>query len=341
MNILVTGGAGFIGSNFIHYWANKYPSDSISVVDKLTYAGNLESLKDLENNPHYEFFKADITDYSSLENVILEKNIDTIVHFAAESHVDRSIDAPDDFVQTNIIGTFRILELVKKYPEIRLHHVSTDEVFGDLSLDNPQDKFSEQTAYDPSSPYSASKAAADHLVRAYIRTYGIKATISNCSNNFGPYCYPEKLIPLAITRALNNQEIPVYGSGLQVRDWIHTSDHCRGIELILKKGKLGETYLLGGNGERTNLYILERILEYLKKPKDLLVHVGDRKGHDLRYAIDYSKAKKELDFEPEKTIEEWLDLAIDWYIQNENWWKPLKASADKIAEKYLAVKLNK
>lgn len=341
MNILVTGGAGFIGSNFIHYWANKYPSDSISVVDKLTYAGNLESLKDLENNPHYEFFKADITDYSSLENVILEKNIDTIVHFAAESHVDRSIDAPDDFVQTNIIGTFRILELVKKYPEIRLHHVSTDEVFGDLSLDNPQDKFSEQTAYDPSSPYSASKAAADHLVRAYIRTYGIKATISNCSNNFGPYCYPEKLIPLAITRALNNQEIPVYGSGLQVRDWIHTSDHCRGIELILKKGKLGETYLLGGNGERTNLFILERILEKLNKPKSLLVHVGDRKGHDLRYAIDYSKAKSELGFEPEKSIEEWLDLTVDWYKNNENWWKPLKASADKIAEKYLAVKLNK
>lgn len=341
MNILVTGGAGFIGSNFVHYWANKYPSDSISVVDKLTYAGNLESLKDLENNPHYEFFKADITDYSSLENVILEKNIDTIVHFAAESHVDRSIDAPDDFVQTNIIGTFRILELVKKYPEIRLHHVSTDEVFGDLSLDNPQDKFSEQTAYDPSSPYSASKASADHLVRAYIRTYGIKATISNCSNNFGPYCYPEKLIPLAITRALNNQEIPVYGSGLQVRDWIHTSDHCRGIELILKKGKLGETYLLGGNGERTNLFILERILEKLNKPKSLLVHVGDRKGHDLRYAIDYSKAKSELGFEPEKSIEEWLDLTVDWYKNNENWWKPLKASADKIAEKYLAVKLNK
>lgn len=347
MNILITGGAGFIGSNFTRYWLEKYPQDIVVVYDKFTYAGNRNNLK-LKSicqrqtrlwREKLKIIKGDICDTKVLEKAIAN-HIDTIVHFAAETHVDRSIDAPDDFIQTNIIGTFRILELMKKFPDIRLHHVSTDEVYGDLPLDKPDMKFDENSPYKPNSPYSASKAASDHLVRAYIRTYGIKATISNCSNNFGPYCFPEKLIPLAITRALNDEEIPVYGSGLQVRDWIHTEDHVRGIDLILQKGKLGETYMLGGDGERTNLWILQKILEILNKPKNLLIHVGDRKGHDERYAVDFTKAKKELLFEPEKTIEEWLIDTINWYRGNESWWRPLKKNADKIAKKYLERRLD-
>jgi len=342
MNLLITGGAGFIGSNFVRYWNKKYPHDNIVVYDKLTYAGNLENIKDVLNSPSLEgglgrvmFQKGDICDLNDLESTVKDNHIQTIVHFAAESHVDRSIEAPDDFIQTNIIGTFKILELLKKYPEIRLHHVSTDEVYGDLPLDRPEIKFKEDDKYIPSSPYSASKAASDHLVRAYIRTYGIKATISNCSNNYGPYCFPEKLIPLSITRALNDQEIPVYGDGKQIRDWIHTEDHAYGIDLILEKGKLGETYLLGGNGERENIWMIKEILKLIDKPESLIVHVGDRKGHDHRYAIDYSKAKKELGFEPLKPVAERLRETVEWYKNNESWWKELKTKADVIAEKYL------
>lgn len=336
MNILITGGAGFIGSNFTRYWTNTYPKDNVVVFDKLTYAGNFENLKNID----IKFIKGDILDSKLLESALLENKIDTIVHFAAESHVDRSIDAPEDFIQTNVVGTFRILELLKKYPEIRLHHVSTDEVFGDLPLHKPELKFTEQSIYNPRSPYSASKASSDHLVRSYISTYEIKATISNCSNNYGPYCFPEKLIPLAITRAINNQEVPVYGDGKQIRDWIHTEDHVRGIDLILKKGKLCETYLLGGNGERENLWIVNKILEILNKPKELIVHVGDRKGHDHRYSIDFSKSEKELGFKPLKSIEERLQETVEWYLQNEEWWKSLKKEADKIAEKYLKQRIN-
>ncbi|BCX13514.1 MAG: dTDP-glucose 4,6-dehydratase [Candidatus Dojkabacteria bacterium] len=342
MNILVTGGAGFIGSNFVHYWIEKYPSDNLVVFDKLTYAGNLENIKEVlrDSRPNGAIFvKGDICNRDLLEKTLKDFEIDSIVHFAAESHVDRSIEAPDDFIQTNIIGTFNILELLKKYPHIRLHHVSTDEVYGDLPLDKPEVKFTENSKYSPSSPYSASKAASDHLVRAYVRTYGIKATISNCSNNFGPFCFPEKLIPLVITRALYNQEIPVYGTGEQVRDWIHTRDHVYGIDLILRKGKLGETYLLGGNGERQNIWVVRKILEILGKPENLIVHVGDRKGHDQRYAIDYSKARKDLGFEPLKNFEERLKETIEWYKNNEDWWKESKKKADIIAEKYLAQRL--
>ncbi len=339
MNILITGGAGFIGSNFAKNHAKNKPNDNIVVYDKLTYAGNKDNLKELSENPNFKFVLGDITDSELLERTILENKIDTIVHFAAETHVDRSIDGPEDFIQTNIIGTFRILEILRKYPEIRLHHISTDEVFGELPLDDPNAKFSEETHYDPRSPYSASKASSDHLVRAYVNTYKIKATLSNCSNNYGPYCHPEKLIPLAITRALSDQEIPVYGDGLQIRDWIHVLDHCYGVELILEKGKIGETYILGGHGEKPNIFIVKEILRILGKPESLIVHVGDRKGHDKRYAMDFSKAQKELGFQPLKTLEERLEETVSWYKNNKSWWEKSKADADRIAEKYLAQKI--
>lgn len=335
MNILVTGGAGFIGTNFVHYWMKKHPEDNVVVYDALTYAGNAENHKSLRDNPNFKLVIGNLLDQELLEKTVSENDIQTIVHFAAETHVDRSIEDPEVFVQSNIVGTQRILEVIRKNPEIRLHHISTDEVFGDLPLDDPDAKFSETTPYNPSSPYSASKASSDFLVRAYIRTYGIKATISNCSNNYGAYCNPEKLIPLAITRAINDQEIPVYGDGMQVRDWIHAEDHCMGIELILEKGKLGETYILGGHGERPNIEIIKTILRHLDKPESLIVHVGDRKGHDVRYAMDFNKARSELGFEPPKALDERLAETVAWYQGHQDWWKPLKSDADKIAERYL------
>ncbi len=338
-NILVTGGAGFIGSNFIHYWIQTHPEDRIINYDKLTYAGNLESLKDIESKPNYKFVKGDICDRTSVEAAVKDNEIDTIVHFAAESHVDRSIEGPAVFVQTNVVGTQVLLDVAREDGNIRFHHISTDEVFGSLELES-SNKFNESTPYDPRSPYSASKAGSDHLVRAYHETYGLPVTISNCSNNFGPYHFPEKLIPLAITRALNDEKIPVYGDGLQVRDWIHVNDHNRGVDLILQKGKVGDTYLLGGNGERHNIDVIKKILEILGKPEDLIVHVGDRKGHDVRYAIDYSKAKAELGFEPAKSVDQWLVDTVEWFKNNKWWWGPLKPQADKIAEKYLARPLN-
>ena len=334
-SILVTGGAGFIGSNFIHYWIEKHPEDRIVNLDKLTYAGNPESLKDIADNPNYLFIQGDITDYDLVESTIKSNNIDLIVHFAAESHVDRSIGGPAVFIRTNVVGTQVLLDAARNNGNIRFHHISTDEVFGSLKLDS-KEKFNERTPYDPRSPYSASKAASDHLVRAYHETYELPVTISNCSNNYGPYHFPEKLIPLIITRALNNEQIPVYGNGLQVRDWIHVRDHAHGIELIIEKGRIGETYLLGGNGERRNIDIIKKILQILDKPEDLIMHVGDRKGHDKRYAIDYSKAQAELGFEPEKSLDEWLGDTVKWFQDNEWWWKPLKKEADKIADKYLA-----
>lgn len=335
MNLLITGGAGFIGSNFVHYWANHYPADFIVILDKLTYAGNKDNLKSLKSNNQVKFIKGSITNAKLLEKIITENKIETIVHFAAETHVDRSIENPSVFIQTNIIGTFTILELIRKYPHIRLHHVSTDEVFGELPLNNPEAKFNENTPYNPRNPYSATKASSDHLVRSYISTFNIKATLSNCSNNYGPYMFPEKLIPLTITRALYNQEIPVYGDGLQIRDWIHVDDHCFGISRILKKGTLGETYILGGHGEKPNLYIIKKILEILKKPEELIVHVGDRKGHDRRYAMDFTKASTDLGFLPQKKLEERLEETVNWYKENEWHWKETKKEADKIANKYL------
>lgn len=333
--LLVTGGAGFIGSNFIHYWLQAHPEDKVVNYDKLTYAGNLKSLKDIEDNPNYTFVKGDICDYDLVEKTVKEHGVDLIVHFAAESHVDRSIEGPAIFVETNVVGTQVLLDVARNNGNIRFHHVSTDEVFGSLEIDSPE-KFTEDTPYDPRSPYSASKAGSDHLVRAYHETYGLPVTISNCSNNYGPFHFPEKLIPLVITRAMNDEKIPVYGDGLQVRDWIHVNDHNWGVDLIINKGQVGQTYLLGGNGERPNIYIIKKILEILGKSEDLIVHVGDRKGHDRRYAIDFTKAKSELGFEPAKPIDEWLKLTVEWYKENEWWWQPMKSEADKIAERYLS-----
>lgn len=333
MKILVTGGAGFIGSNFIKYWLKKHPKDRITNLDKLTYAGNLNNLKDIEKDKRYTFVKGNICNKKLVDKLV--KGKDLIVHFAAESHVDRSIDGPEEFVKTNVEGTLVLLEAALKHGGIRFHHISTDEVFGELPLNNPKAKFHEDMVYDPRSVYSASKAASDHLVRAYYATHKLPITISNCSNNYGPYQYPEKLIPLAITRAIMNQEIPVYGNGKQVRDWIHVEDHCIGIEKCIKKGKIGETYLFGGNGEKQNIWIIKQILKQLNKPKDLIVYVGDRKGHDLRYAIDFSKAQKKLNYKPSKTVDKWLEDTVQWYVDNEQWWKPLKKKADVLAEKYL------
>lgn len=338
MTLLITGGAGFIGSNFIKYWLSKYPKDNIVNLDKLTYAGNLENLKEIENNPNYKFIQGDICDKELVMNIT--KGIDLIVHFAAESHVDRSIEGPEEFVKTNVEGTLILLEAALQNGGIRFHHISTDEVFGELPLDDPNAKFNVNMPYVPRSVYSASKASSDHLVRAYYHTHKLPITISNCSNNYGPNQFPEKLIPLAITRAIMNEEIPVYGEGTQVRDWIHVEDHCKGIELCITKGKIGETYLFGGNGEKQNIWIIKKILEYLNRPKSLIVHVGDRKGHDLRYAIDFSKSTKELGYNPTKSVNEWLKDTVQWYVENEKWWKPLKPKADKQAEGYLSKRLD-
>lgn len=337
MKLLITGGAGFIGSNFIRYWLNKYPNDHITNLDKLTYAGNLENLKDIENNKNYKFVKGDICDKELVMDIT--KGMDLIVHFAAESHVDRSIEGPEEFVKTNVLGTLNLLEAALQNGNIRFHHISTDEVFGELPLDDPNAKFHEGMSYAPRSVYSASKASSDHLVRAYYHTHKLPITISNCSNNYGPYQFPEKLIPLIITRAIMDEELPVYGDGMQVRDWIHVEDHCRGIELCIKEGVIGETYLFGGNGEKPNIWIVKKVLEHLKKPESLIVHVGDRKGHDIRYAIDFSKSKKELGYEPSKSVDDWLKDTIDWYVNNQDWWKPLKPKADIQAEKYLSKRI--
>ena len=339
MNLLVTGGAGFIGSNFIHYWIKNHPGDKVVNYDKLTYAGNIESLRDIEENPNYEFVKGDILDRKLLDKTLKNSSIDTIVHFAAESHVDRSIDNPPIFVETNVVGTQVLLDAAKDNGNIRFHNISTDEVFGSLPL-NSEEKFTEETPYDPRNPYSASKAAADHLVRAYHETYGLPITISNCSNNYGPYQFPEKFIPLSITRALFNEKIPLYGDGLNVRDWIHTEDHCYGIDLILQKGKIGETYLLGGNGEESNINLIRKILKLMDASESLIARVGDRKGHDRRYAIDFTKTKNKLGFRPKYTLDEGLVQTVEWYKANGIWWKELKKDADVIAGKYLANPLN-
>lgn len=320
MKLLVTGGAGFIGSNFIHYWLNKYPLDNIINLDLLTYAGNLANLKSQENNDHYRFIKGDICDQNLVSEAMI--GVDLVVHFAAESHVDRSIKDSSDFIRTNVEGTRTLLEAARRLGGLRFHHVSTDEVFGSLPLLGP--KFSEDTPYDPRSPYSASKAASDHLVRAYFHTYGLPITISNCSNNYGPYQHPEKLIPLFITNLLDDLKVPVYGTGQNVRDWIYVDDHNRGLDLIIKEGKLGETYCLGGNTEKTNLELTLNILDLMNKDKSEIVYIADRLGHDLRYAIDYSKAEQELGWHPEISFIDGLKRTLSWYQLNETWWRPLK-----------------
>ncbi len=322
MKLLVTGGAGFIGSNFILYWLKKYPQDKIINLDKLTYAGNLENLKAVEKNPNYKFVQGDICNQELINQVT--HNIDIIVHFAAESHVDRSILDPAPFIKTNIEGTYVLLEAVLKNKVKRFHHISTDEVFGALEL-NSKEKFNDNTPYNPHSPYSASKASSDHLVRSYHTTYNLPITISNCSNNFGPYQFPEKLIPLAITNLIEGRKVPVYGDGLYVRDWLYVEDHCKAIDLILQKGKIGETYLIGGLTEDvSNIDIIKKILKIMGKEESQIEFVKDRPGHDRRYAIDWSKINKELSWKPEYNFDEYLKLTIKWYKNNEKWWRRIK-----------------
>ena len=324
MKLLVTGGAGFIGSNFILYWLKKYPQDKIVNLDKLTYAGNLENLKSVENNPNYEFVQGDICN-PQLVNQLTEKT-DVIVHFAAESHVDRSITDPAPFIKTNIEGTYVLLEAALKNKIKKFHHVSTDEVFGALEL-GTKEKFNDNTPYNPHSPYSASKASSDHLVRAYFDTYNLPITISNCSNNFGPYQFPEKLIPLAVTNIIEGKKVPVYGDGLYVRDWLYVEDHVKAIDLILQKGKVGETYLVGGLTEDiANIDIVKKILKIMGKDETEIEFVKDRPGHDRRYAVDWSKIQKELGWKPEHNFEEYLKTTVDWYVNNRKWWEKLKMS---------------
>jgi dTDP-glucose 4,6-dehydratase len=353
--LLVTGGAGFIGANFVHYWMENYQDDEVVVLDALTYAGNKDNLASLLHNPHLTFVKGDICDTQLVEKLLTDNNVDTIVHFAAESHVDRSITGPDAFIETNILGTYSLLKAAKKVwldipqekgnPALthRFHHVSTDEVYGTLSSTDPA--FTEETAYAPNSPYSASKAASDHLVRAYHHTYGLQVTTSNCSNNYGPFHFPEKLIPLIITNILHDKPLPVYGDGLQIRDWLYVEDHAKGIELVLNDGRVGENYNIGGNNEWANIDIVKLICELMnqafaddhelskkyplatnaiaQKAVELITYVTDRPGHDRRYAIDATKTNNELGYVPTESFETGIARTLNWYLHNEYWWKPL------------------
>ncbi len=322
MKMLVTGGAGFIGSNFVRFMLAKHPELDIVNFDALTYAGNLASLKDVENNPHYTFLRGDITDPAAVSAAM--KGIDTVVHFAAESHVDRSILEPAAFVKTNVVGTQVLLDAALKEGVSRFHHVSTDEVFGALPLDGT--KFNENTPYDPHSPYSASKAGSDHLVRSYGDTFGLPYTITNCSNNYGPYHFPEKLIPLAVTNLLEGKKVPVYGDGGQIRDWLFVDDHCAAIDLVLEKGKIGETYCVGGlTKDVTNLELVKEILEIMGKDESSIEYVTDRPGHDIRYAVDWSKIHNELGWEPKHPFERRLKETVKWYVDNKEWWQNVKS----------------
>lgn len=321
MKILVTGGAGFIGGNFVHHMVNKYADDMIVNLDLLTYAGNLETLKPVEDRPNYKFVRGDIADRDFVMDLFEKERPDVVVNFAAESHVDRSITDPGIFVRTNVMGTQVLLDASKEYGVQRYHQVSTDEVYGDLPLDRPDLFFREDTPLHTSSPYSSSKASADLFVLAYYRTYGLPVTISRCSNNYGPYHFPEKLIPLMISRALADEKLPVYGKGENVRDWLHVSDHCEAIDLIIHKGKIGEIYNVGGHNEKTNLEVVKTILKALDKPESLIEFVTDRPGHDLRYAIDPAKLEKELGWKPRYTFETGIQQTIEWYLANRDWWE--------------------
>ena len=351
--LLVTGGAGFIGANFVHYWLQHYPQDKIVVIDVLTYAGNLANLEPVKNNENFTFIHGNICDQSLVESLLIEHDIDTLVHFAAESHVDRSITGPDAFIETNIMGTYSLLKAAKKVwldgakekgeqprPH-RFHHVSTDEVYGTLSATAPA--FTEDTAYAPNSPYSASKAASDHLVRAYHHTYGLQVTTSNCSNNYGPYHFPEKLIPLVITNILHDKSLPIYGDGQQIRDWLYVEDHAYGIDLVLNKGQIGENYNIGGNNEWANIDIVKEVSmlveqAFIKNPnlaikfpsaiaaisqntESLITYVQDRPGHDRRYAIDATKTNTELGYSPKESFQTGIAKTVDWYLSNEEWWQ--------------------
>lgn len=321
MKLIVTGGAGFIGGNFVHYMVKNHPEYEIVCLDLLTYAGNLETLRDLRNEPNFKFVRGDIADRSLVYWLFETEKPDVVVNFAAESHVDRSIENPEIFLRTNIIGTNVLLDACRKYGIERYHQVSTDEVYGDLPLDRPDLFFTEETPLNTSSPYSASKASADLLVQAYHRTFGVPITISRCSNNYGPYHFPEKLIPLMIIKALHEEKLPVYGKGENVRDWLYVEDHCRAIDLIIHRGRVGEVYNVGGHNERTNLTVVKTILQALHKSEDLISYVKDRPGHDLRYAIDPTKIERELGWEPETKFAVGIQRTIEWYLENKSWWQ--------------------
>ncbi len=321
MKIIITGGAGFIGGNFVHYMLNKYPNDQFICLDLLTYAGNLATIEQVMDKDNFKFIKGDIADRKLVYEIFESENPDIIVNFAAESHVDRSIENPEVFLQTNVIGTSVMLDACRKYGITRYHQVSTDEVYGDLPLDRPDLFFTEETPIHTSSPYSASKASADLLVQAYHRTFDVPITISRCSNNYGPYHYPEKLIPLMIKNALEDKSLPVYGKGENVRDWLYVEDHCVAIDLIIRHGKVGEVYNIGGHNEKTNLEVVKIILKELNKPESLITYVADRLGHDLRYAIDPTKMQQQLNWQPTTTFEEGIKKTIKWYLENQKWVK--------------------
>ena len=323
MTLLVTGGAGFIGSNFIFYWMKHYPEDRVICVDKLTYAGNIAALQPMMDRPNFRFCHLDICDRDGIERLFEDERPDIVVNFAAESHVDRSIESPEIFLTTNIVGTSVLMDACRRYGIRRFHQISTDEVYGDLPLDRPELLFTEETPLKTSSPYSSSKAAADLLVRAYHRTYGLPVTISRCSNNYGPYQHQEKLIPRMIFKALTDEPLPVFGQGLNVRDWLYVDDHCRAIDLILHKGRVGEIYNIGGHNEMRNIDIVRLICHELGKPESLITFVEDRKGHDLRYAIDPSKIHRELGWLPETKFEDGVKRTIQWYLDNKEWWETI------------------
>jgi len=331
MRLLVTGGAGFIGSNFIRYWLKRYPNDKIINLDKLTYAGHLSSTKDFSSNKNYKFVRGDICNARVVGEVM--SGVDTVVNFAAESHVDRSIVSPAVFIKTNVLGTQVLLDAALKNNVTRFHHVSTDEVFGSLSLDS-NEKFSEETPYNPRSPYSASKAASDFLVRAYFITYGLPVTITNSSNNFGPFQDPEKFIPRMITNLIDDKLIPIYGDGKNVRDWVYVLDHVKAIDAVLKRGKIGETYVVGGMTEDiSNLEVAEKLLRIFGKTRKFIKFVKDRSGHDRKYSLDWRKIRKDLGWKPEHEFDVWLKKTVEWYKDNEWWWRPLKRRAEKLYDK--------
>ncbi len=323
MTVLVTGGAGFIGGNFVHFMRKKYPEERLICVDKLTYAGNLSTLASVMDDPNFRFVKADICDREAIYKLFEEEHPDIVVNFAAESHVDRSIENPEVFLTTNILGTQVMMDASRKYGVTRYHQVSTDEVYGDLPLDRPDLFFTEETPIHTSSPYSSSKAGADLLVLAYHRTYGLPVSISRCSNNYGPYHFPEKLIPLMIANALNDKPLPVYGEGLNVRDWLYVEDHCKAIDLVMRNGRVGEVYNIGGHNEMRNIDIVKMICKALDKPESLITFVADRKGHDMRYAIDPTKIHTELGWLPETKFEDGIQKTIQWYLDHKEWWEEI------------------
>lgn len=323
MTLLVTGGAGFIGSNFIFYWLKHHPEDRVVCLDKLTYAGNLATLVPVMDHPNFRFVRGDICDRAAVDRIFEEEQPQAVINFAAESHVDRSIQAPEVFLQTNVLGTQVLLDACRSHGGVRFHQVSTDEVYGDLPLDRPDLLFTEESPLRPSSPYSASKAGADLLALAYCRTYSLPVTVSRCSNNYGPYQFPEKLIPRMIVRALAGKTLPVYGGGENVRDWLHVDDHCAALDAILQRGVAGEVYNIGGRSERTNLEIVGLICRRLEVPPEQVVHVADRKGHDKRYAIDSGKLASQLGWQPQVSFDRGMDETINWYLDHRYWWEPL------------------